>query len=412
MRSPRNLSFLLKIYLIVGTIILVSVAIYYNNTLIRRMQEQSISTTRLFSRFIAIELREVKDRNRSDLIREIRREITVPYIMSDTAGRPMVWNGIDIPQVANDEYARLIDFNPLNPNDELLERVVRKAQQFDRLNDPILIESESLSLVIHFGPSKLSQELAIAPYIQIAVLVFFVLFGFLGFRAMKIGEQRSIWVGLAKETAHQLGTPLSSIMGWITMIQSECVSTSVSDKMQQAVDEISTDIGRLRMISDRFSKIGSMPRLEYQKLTPIIEETVGYFERRRPALRINSTISIEMEEFPLIRCSKELLGWVFENLIKNSLDAIADNEGRINIKGWMDQGENSVVITFSDNGKGMSSKIRNQIFSPGFTTKRRGWGLGLALVKRIVEEYHKGSIKVTHTQPDKGTTFQIEFPVG
>ena len=196
------------------------------------------------------------------------------------------------------------------------------------------------------------------------------------------------------------------------MIQSECVSTSVSDKMQQAVDEISTDIGRLRMISDRFSKIGSMPRLEYQKLTPIIEETVGYFERRRPALRINSTISIEMEEFPLIRCSKELLGWVFENLIKNSLDAIADNEGRINIKGWMDQGENSVVITFSDNGKGMSSKIRNQIFSPGFTTKRRGWGLGLALVKRIVEEYHKGSIKVTHTQPDKGTTFQIEFPVG
>lgn len=412
MQTPRNLSFLLKIYLIVGTTILVSLAIYYNNTLIRRMQEQSISTTRLFSRFIVIGLREVKDRDRSDFIREIRSEITVPYIMTDTMGRPMVWNGIDLPQVADDEYARLIDFNPLEPNDELLERVMRKAQQFDRINEPLLIESENLSLVLHFGPSKLSRELAVAPYIQIVVLVLFVLFGFLGFRAMKIGEQRSIWVGLAKETAHQLGTPLSSIMGWITMMQSECVSTSVSDKMQQAVDEISTDIGRLRMISDRFSKIGSMPRLEYQKLAPIIEETVGYFERRRPALRINSTISVDMEELPLIRCSKELLGWVFENLIKNALDAIADEEGRINIRGRMDQGENRVVIVFSDNGKGMSSKIRNQIFSPGFTTKSRGWGLGLALVKRIVEDYHKGSIKVTYTQPNKGTTFQIEFPVG
>jgi two-component sensor histidine kinase len=412
MRSPRNLSFLLKIYLIVGTIILVTLAIYYNNTLIRRMQEQSISTTRLFSRFIAIELKEVKDRSRSDFIREIRREITVPYIMTDTVGRPMVWNGIDIPQVADDEYARLIDFDPLNPKDELLERVMRKAQQFDRINDPLLIESESLSLVLHFGPSELSRELAFAPYIQIGVLVLFVLFGFLGFRAMKIGEQRSIWVGLAKETAHQLGTPLSSIMGWITMMQSECGTTGVSDKMQQAVEEISTDIGRLRMISDRFSKIGSMPQLEYQKLTPIIEDTVGYFERRRPALRINSTISIDMEELPLIRCSKELLGWVFENLIKNALDAIADKEGRINITGRMDQSEKRVVVTFSDNGKGMNPKIRNQIFSPGFTTKSRGWGLGLALVKRIVEEYHKGSIRVTHTQPGKGTTFQLEFPVG
>ena len=412
MRSPGNLSFLLKIYLIVGIIIFVSMAIYYNNTLIRRMQEQSISTTRLFSRFIAIELREAKDRGRSDFIREVRSEITVPYIMTDTAGRPMVWNGIDVPQVADAEYARLIDFDPLRPNDDLLEAVMRKAQQLDRINDPLLIESENLSLVLHFGPSRLSRELAVAPYIQLAVLVLFFLFGFLGFRAMKIGEQRSIWVGMAKETAHQLGTPLSSIMGWITMLESECGSTNVSDKMQQAVDEISTDIDRLSMISDRFSKIGSMPQLEYQKLTPIIEETVGYFERRRPALRINSTISVEMEELPLIRCSKELLGWVFENLIKNALDAIADREGRINISGKMDQGENSVVITFSDNGKGMSSKIRNQIFSPGFTTKSRGWGLGLTLVKRIVEEYHKGSIKVAHTQPNKGTTFKIEFPVG
>ena len=411
MRAPTNLSFLLKVYIIVGSIAIMTLALYYNHTLIKRMQEESVNVTRLFSRFIAIELPHVKDQGRFEFIREVLAATTVPYILTDGTGRPMIWNGIDQPQVGDDEYSRLLDFDPLNPNDELLERVLRKAQQFDRNNEPILIESDALTLVLHFGTSKLSNELARAPYVQLGVLVLFVLFGFLGFRAIKVGEQRSIWVGLAKETAHQLGTPISSIMGWVSHMNEECGNTDASGRMKEIVEEVSTDIGRLSMISDRFSKIGSAPKLEYQKITPIIEETVGYFERRRPSLEINSTITIEMEELPLIRCSKELIGWVFENLIKNSLDAIAENEGRIHIKGGLNRKEKRIVITFADNGKGMSPNIKNRIFSPGFTTKNRGWGLGLALVKRIVEEYHKGTIKVISTQPNKGTTFQITFPV-
>ena len=411
MRSPTNLSFLLKVYIIVGSIAIVTLALFYNHTLINRMQEESVNVTRLFSRFMAIELPQVKDQGRFEFIREVLAATTVPYILTDATGRPVIWSGIDLPQVGDDEYSRLLDFDPLNPNDELLERVLRKAHQFDRNNEPILIDSETLTFVLHFGPSKLSRELARAPYVQLGVLVLFVLFGFLGFRTMKVGEQRSIWVGLAKETAHQLGTPISSIMGWVSHMKAECGNTGVSDRMKEIVEEVSTDISRLSMISDRFSKIGSKPKLEYQKITPIIEETVGYFERRQPSLKTNSTITIEMEELPFIRCSKELIGWVFENLIKNSLDAIAEKEGRIHIKGGADRKEKRVVITFADNGKGMSPIIKSRIFSPGFTTKKRGWGLGLALVKRIVEEYHKGSIKVTSTQPNKGTTFQITFPV-
>jgi signal transduction histidine kinase len=411
MRTPRNLSFLLKIYIIVGSVILVTLAIYYNNTLIRRMQEQSMHATRLFSRFLAIELKSVKDETGGDFIRAIQDVITVPYVLTDPMGRPMAWQGIGVQQFGDDEYTRLLDFDPQNPQDEIIEEILRKARQFDRINEPILIESEALSFVLHFGSSRLSQELAIAPYIQLVVLALFVLFGFLGFRAMKYGEQRAIWVGLAKETAHQLGTPLSSIMGWISHIETECMNTNVSEKMQTAVNEISTDINRLTMISDRFSKIGSMPRLEYQEIAPIIEETVDYFERRRPALRVNSTITVEIDELPVVRCSRELLGWVFENLIKNSLDAIAEGEGKIHIKGTVERGEKWVVIDFSDNGKGMSPAIKNRIFSPGFTTKDRGWGLGLALVKRIVEEYHRGSIKVVYTHPNKGTTFQLTFPI-
>ncbi|HER43075.1 MAG TPA: HAMP domain-containing histidine kinase [Candidatus Eisenbacteria bacterium] len=411
MRAPKNLSFLLKIYIIAGSIVIVSLAIYYNHTLITRMQEESVNVTRLFSRFIAIELPHVKDQGRFEFIGEVLAATAVPYILTDAAGRPMIWSGIDVPPVSDGEYSRLLDFDPLDPNDALLERVLRKAQQFDRMNEPILIESESLVLILHFGPSKLSRELARAPYVQLGVLVLFVLFGFIGFRAMKVGEQRSIWVGLAKETAHQLGTPISSIMGWVSHMKDECASTDASERMKEIVEEVSTDVGRLSMISDRFSKIGSRPKLEYQKIAPIIEETVGYFERRRPSLKMNSTFTIDMEELPFIRCSKELLGWVFENLIKNSLDAIAEEGGKIHIKGRMDRREKRVVITFTDNGRGMNSYVKHRIFSPGFTTKERGWGLGLALVKRIVEEYHRGTIKVAGTQPNKGTTFQITFPI-
>ena len=412
MRAPRNLPFLLKVYFIFGSIVLVTLALFYNNSLIRRMQDQSESITRLFSRFIAIELRQVEDRSRQNFIREVRNAITVPYIITDGAGRPVVWNDeIGIPMVGDDEYGRLLNFNPTLPNDPLLEKVLRKAQSFDGVNTPIPIEMEDVRLLLHFGPSKLSQELSVAPYVQVAVFVLFMLFGFLGFRAMKIGEQRSIWVGMAKETAHQLGTPLSSMMGWISLIRNETEKAERSEKLSRAVEEASTDISRLSKISARFSKIGSMPKLEYQKLAPIIEETVNYFERRRPSLKVHSTITVEMEELPLVRCSKDLMGWVFENLIKNSLDAIAGEEGKIHIKGRMDRAEKRIEITFRDNGRGMNSRVRKRIFSPGFTTKNRGWGLGLALVKRIVEEIHHGSIKVLHTQPDKGTVFLITFPV-
>lgn len=412
MKSSRNFPFLLKIYFILGSVLIVTMALYYNSTLIKRMRLQAEDMTRLFSRFIAIELRDVKDSNRLEFIRQVRSAINLPFVLTDAGGRPVMWHqiGVDMP-VGEGLHARILDFDPASPDDPLLERVHGKALAFDRQNEPIRIEIENTFLVIHYGPSKLASELAIAPYIQLAVFVLFVLFGFLGFRALKIGEQRSIWVGMAKETAHQLGTPLSSIMGWITMMREETGRTECSGKLSQAIDEASTDVQRLSRISSRFGKIGSSPKLEYNELAQIVEETVDYFERRRPSLKIHSTISVELEELPLVRCSSDLLGWVFENLIKNALDAIAGDEGKIHITGGYNKSERRVEIAFSDNGRGMSSGVRGRIFSPGFTTKERGWGLGLALVRRIVEEIHKGTIRVTSSQPGQGTTFLVTFPV-
>lgn len=411
MRVPRNLPFLVKLYFIVSSVILVTFAFFYSSSLIRRMSEQSASTTHLFSKFIAMELKEIDDSNRRDLIREIQGVIKLPFVITDMKGRPMVWNRIGILQVKDDEFERLREFDPEAPDDPLLEEVWKKAVSFDQMNVPIPIDTPDFSLLIHYGPSALSRELALAPYVQLAVFVLFMLFGFLGFRTVKIVEQRSIWVGMAKETAHQLGTPLSSIMGWLSMVREEVQRSECSEKLETAIREASADIDRLSRISARFSKIGSVPKLEYQKLHEIIEDTVNYFERRRPSLKINSTIEVDIEELPLIRCSRDLLEWVFENLIKNSIDAIAGNRGKINIAGRMNHREKKVELTFSDSGKGMSPAVRKRIFSPGYTTKNRGWGLGLALAKRIVEEIHRGTIKVLSSQPDKGTTFLISFPV-
>ncbi len=411
LRIPGNLQFLLKIYFIAGTVMLVTGALWYNNSLMTRMKIQSGHTTRLFSKFIGIALKDVSEESSQEFIREVRGAITLPFILTDRSGRPVVWSGIGIDMLADDEYSRVIDFDPGNPDDPLLEKVQRTAMEFDRVNDPVSVESEMIALVIHYGRSKLSRDLRVAPFVQLGVIIIFILFGLLGMRAVKTGEKRLIWVGMAKETAHQLGTPLSSIMGWLEIIREKASEEGCSNALDGPVDEASADVDRLSRISSRFSKIGSAAPLEYQKLSPIIEETVDYFERRRPALKIDSTIEIDVEELPLIRCSADLLEWVFENLIKNSLDAIAGEGGKINIKGRVNRSENAVVILFSDNGKGMNSGMKKKVFNPGYTTKSRGWGLGLALVKRIVEELHGGSIKVAHTHPGEGTTFEIIFPV-
>ena len=411
LKIPGNLPFLLKIYFIAGTIILVTGALWYNNSLITRMMAQSEDTTRLFSKFIGIALKDISEESSQEFIREVRGAITLPFILTDRSGRPVVWSGIGIDMLADDEYSRVIDFDPEDPGDPLLEKVRRIAMGFDRINAPFSVESEMFALVIHYGPSKLSRELRVAPFVQFGVIIIFIVFGLLGMRVVKTAEKRSIWVGMSKETAHQLGTPLSSIMGWLEIIREKASEEGCSSALDGPVDEASADVDRLSRISSRFSKIGSATPLEYQKISPVIEETVDYFERRRPALKINSTIDIDVEELPLVRCSADLLGWVFENLIKNSLDAIAGEGGKINITGRVDRGEKAVVILFSDNGKGMSSGMKKKVFNPGFTTKSRGWGLGLALVKRIVEDIHGGSIKVAHTHPGGGTTFQIIFPV-
>ncbi|MBO7260342.1 MAG: HAMP domain-containing histidine kinase [Bacteroidaceae bacterium] len=247
-----------------------------------------------------------------------------------------------------------------------------------------------------FGESVLINRLTIYPYIQLGVVLIFVLIAIFALLSFKKTEQNRVWVGLSKETAHQLGTPISSLMAWIELLK---------DKYSDAlILEMEKDVNRLQMIAERFSKIGSMPAPVQEDMVMVLDRVVAYMERRTP----NSVRFVKNFPNPPLNAAvnASLFEWVVENLCKNAVDAM-DGQGVLTIDMFK---ENSlVVIEITDTGKGISKNLFKSVFDPGFTTKKRGWGLGLSLAKRIVEEYHNGKIYVKRSEPGNGTTFRIEL---
>ena len=282
----------------------------------------------------------------------------------------------------------------LNINDSVL--VKKLIKKFESENKPIEINfgKEKIS-TLYYGNSSLLNKIK---YYPIALLIIAAIFGFIAFlffKNAKIAQMNKLWSGMAKETAHQIGTPLSSLMGW-----TELLKNKYNDETY--LNEIEKDINRLNIISDRFSKIGSEPLLSNFNISKEIEKTVNYLSDR-----ISNNISVKFldkeSEF-FTRINPQLFGWCVENIIKNSIDAIKD-EGEIKI--FIEENENKISIYFEDNGIGVSKSDFRNIFNPGFTSKERGWGLGLSLAKRIIEDYHSGEIKVHKSQLNVGTTMVI-----
>ena len=282
----------------------------------------------------------------------------------------------------------------LNINDSVL--VKKLIKKFESENKPIEINfgKERIS-TLYYGNSSLLNKLK---YYPIALLIIAAIFGFIAFlffKNAKIAQMNKLWSGMAKETAHQIGTPLSSLMGW-----TELLKNKYNDETY--LNEIEKDINRLNIISDRFSKIGSEPLLSNFNISNEIEKTVNYLSDR-----ISNNISVKFldkeSEF-FTRINPQLFGWCVENIIKNSIDAIKD-EGEIKI--FIEENENKISIYFEDNGIGVSKSDFRNIFNPGFTSKERGWGLGLSLAKRIIEDYHSGEIKVHKSELNIGTTMVI-----
>ena len=244
--------------------------------------------------------------------------------------------------------------------------------------------------------SAQSQALVFFPYVQLVIIILFAIFAYIAFSSTKQNEQNRVWVGLAKETAHQLGTPTSSLLGWIEYLREQPVD-------QMAVDEMSKDLAHLMKIVDRFSKIGSETQLTPMNINEVVGDTVMYFHRRIPR---NVTLNYNGLAMAPIRVSinAALFEWVIENLMKNSLDAL-QGQGAINVE--VGESDDSVFVEVSDTGKGIAKSNWTRIFEPGFTTKTRGWGLGLSLSRRIIEEYHKGKIAVVRSEIGVGTTIRV-----
>lgn len=309
---------------------------------------------------------------------------TIPVIVTNSRG-------------AIDSY-RNINFGS---SKDTLAVLMSKEAQMRNENHVIRIDLHQISpgeyIDICYSDSLLLTRLAYYPYIQLAVVLVFVLVCILALLSSKKAEQNRVWVGLSKETAHQLGTPISSLMAWKELLQSKY-------PQDELIGEMGNDVARLQVIAERFSKIGSMPEPQPENLCEVLERVIVYISHR------TSNKVTFVRNFPkkpvIVRMSASLFEWVIENLCKNAIDAM-NGQGIITLT--VTQSSDKVMVEVEDTGKGIPKSRYKTVFTPGFTTKKRGWGLGLSLAKRIVEEYHKGRIYVKHSEINKGTVFSIEL---
>ncbi len=274
---------------------------------------------------------------------------------------------------------------------------VKKLMEMKGENKPIVLDFLDVGKVyIFYKDSELLNKMRLFPLAQLLIIIAFIGIAYLLFSISRNAEQNRVWAGMARETAHQIGTPLSSILAWIELLKMDGADH------KQAADEIEKDVTRLQMISERFSKIGSTPSLEQTNISETIRKTIDYLKPRTPR---KTEYHIKLPKHDVIALANgPLFSWVLENLFKNAIDAMS-GKGIITVE--MKEENGSVIIDVKDTGKGISRTEQRDVFNPGYTTKKRGWGLGLSLAKRIIKEYHKGKIYVKHSSPGKGTTFRI-----
>ena len=318
---------------------------------------------------------------------------TIPLLLTDDEGTIIMQRNFALPQPIDS----LAPWELSDANKRYLQSKLDRLRQSPNV---IHIDiSEGNVQHLYYEDSRLLKTLNIYPYILVLVMVIFIAIIYLALRASKKAEQNRLWVGLSKETAHQLGTPISSLMAWLPLLEAEGVD-------HDTVKEMDKDVNRLSTIASRFSKIGSKPNMEPSDLNAVVGQSVDYMKSR---ISRRITLTFMQSSVPInANLSAPLLEWVMENLIKNAVDAM-DGQGSITVE--VKSTTDNAIIMVSDTGKGMTRKQRRDIFKPGYSTKKRGWGLGLTLVRRIVTQYHGGKIYVSDSQPGIGTTFVIELPL-
>ena len=360
-----------------------------------------VSATIFYSNFLAKKIaaeEKQKIEQWVEAVKEINNPANTQNILS---GKILTENNKDIPMIAVNEKGEILDhYNIDTANTANLDRTLQlQLDEFKTKNQPIIwknpLDSTQNNLV-YYGESFLLQQIRYFPLVQLFVVALFIIVTLITVSTRNKSTQNQVWAGMAKETAHQLGTPLSSLQGWVEMLKEK-------EGSEKIAAEMSKDVDRLKLVSDRFGKIGSTPQLEEANVVEQVEQMMAYIKRRSPE-KVLFSLNTNHEKDITVLMNAPLFDWVVENLLKNALDAM-EGKGRIdiNIKNETAQ----VLIDITDTGKGISAKHIGNVFKPGFTTKKRGWGLGLSLSKRIINQYHKGELFVKSSEPGKGTTFRI-----
>ena len=384
----RGVFFIIIIACVIGIVL-------YTQQLVRELRAEARDIVEFYALTIQrIATADVDPKALGWVFENIVRRINFPLILTQPDGEPASWIGLDIPS----------DSRTPETQKEIKKILSRMARE----NPPVLIKEAETGKVIsylYYGDSKNVVQLSLLPYISIGTMGLLVLIAFVGFSSIKKSEQRFIWVGMAKETAHQLGTPVSSLLGWVEILRTGELSGA---DLKALSGDMRMDVNRLEKVAARFSQIGSQSDLNVQDLQPIFADISKYFKRRLPQFGKEIKISGSYQKTPPVAVNRDLFEWVLENLVKNSIDALKKRNGVIEISsGLID--EKRMFVDIRDNGVGVTAKQKRDIFKPGYSTKKRGWGLGLNLAKRIIEEYHNGRLYLKESRPGEGTTMRIEL---
>lgn len=357
-------------------------SIWYTNSLVEELRERERRQIELLSS--ALEYAATTMENITFINQEIiQQNYSIPIIMVDDSANPIEFRNIPFKNNASAE--------------DSVETLERELTEMRAEYEPILLPEADIQ--VFYRNSELLINLKYYPYVQLGVIMIFGVLAYALFNQSKIAEQNRVWAGLTKETAHQLGTPIASLMAWIDYLR----NSPVWDENREIITEMDKDVVKLRMVTERFSSIGSKPVIKSGNVFEAIEETINYL-RPRISTKVDMNIYADSTDLDAMM-NKPLFEWVIENICKNAVDAMR-GKGTIDIEILQDS-DKFVIIDITDTGKGMEKRMYKRVFNPGFSTRQRGWGLGLTLAKRIVEGYHGGRIFVKHSEVGKGTTFRI-----